>query len=78
MMWKHVSSCVLPNMLEEHVIFLVSIPSMYGIFTYIWLILMVTVDNIPYMDAMGYTCLNDPRLFQSPKVLVKVAPKIES
>ena len=32
------------------------IPSMYGIFTYIWLIFMVNVGkyvNIPYMDAMG-------------------------
>ena len=29
------------------------IPSMYGIFTYFWLILMVNVADIPYMDAMG-------------------------
>ena len=35
------------------------IGSMYGIFTYIWLILMVNVGNIPYMDLMGiYTYLN--------------------
>ena len=30
------------------------IPSMYGIFTYIWLIFMVNVGKyIPYMDGMG-------------------------
>jgi len=27
---------------------------MYGIFTYIWLIFMVNVANIPYMDGMGW------------------------
>ncbi len=27
---------------------------MYGIFTHIWLIFMVNVANIPYMDPMGY------------------------
>ena len=26
---------------------------MYGIYTYIWLIFMVNVVNIPYMDPMG-------------------------
>ena len=26
---------------------------MYGIFTYMWLIFMVNVGNIPYMDSMG-------------------------
>ena len=31
------------------------IPSMYGIFTYIWLICMVNVGKyIPYMDCLGY------------------------
>ena len=31
------------------------LPSMYGIFTYIWLIFIVNVGryDIPYMDAMG-------------------------
>ena len=41
----------------------VPIPSMYGIFTYIWLIFMVNVDkqvHIPYMDPMGYdSAFND-------------------
>ena len=33
------------------------IPSMFGILTYIWLICMVNVGNILYMDAMGYVYL---------------------
>ena len=42
------------GILEDHPI---PIPSMYGIYTYIWLIFMVNVGtvNIPYMDPMGFS-----------------------
>ncbi len=36
------------------------IPSMYGLFTYICLILMVNVGIIPYMDPMGRSTLTVP------------------
>ena len=36
------------------------IPSMYGLFTYICLILMVNVGIIPYMDPMGRSTLPVP------------------
>ena len=43
------------------------IPSMYGIFTYIWWIFMVNVGNytvaIPYMDGMGWVYTGSGRLF---------------
>ena len=38
---------------------------MYGTFAYIWLIFMVNVGNIPYMDPMGYLILQKFRKISS-------------
>ena len=63
----NVSGAVFPNLAGK---FDLSHPSMYGIFTYIWLILMVNVGmNIPYMDGM---CMGQTSLYPLPKSLLLI------
>ena len=52
---------------------------MYGIFTYIWLIFMVNVDNqvhIPYMDPMGHDCAFNDFSDHYPEKLKKHDPNL--
>ena len=50
------------------IIYIIHVPkqSMYGIFTYIWLIFMVNVGNILYMDSMGLIHLFPKNFHENP------------